>query len=374
MKTRGMGRVYQQRGSVNWWLQYSNHGTVIRESSGSSNRAVAIKLLKQQLGKVAAGKLVGPQIEKTTFDDLAAIITNEYAANERASLKRLRHSLAHLRRFFGDDRALTITSDRVTKYIAERREEGAANATINRELAALKRAFQLARIAGKVVQRPHIAMLTESNARSGFFEREQFEAVLDQLPDYLRPVMHAAYMTGWRVPSELLTRQRHHLDLNTGVLRLDPGEAKNREGRVFPIAALPELRALLEEQVEYTRDFEKAGGQIIPWLFHHNGRQIKNYYTAWGSALKRAGIAGRIAHDFRRTAVRNLERAGVSRSVAMKLTGHRTEAVYRRYAIVSESDLSEGIAKLAALHEAEKLAPPSSNGRVLPLKKREELA
>jgi hypothetical protein len=65
-------------------------------------------------------------------------------------------------------------------------------------------------------------------------------------------------------------------------------------------------------------------------------------------------------------AVRNLERAGVSRSVAMKLTGHRTEAVYRRYAIVSEPDLSEGLMKLAALHEAEKVTP--SQKKVLPLR------
>ena len=60
---------------------------------------------------------------------------------------------------------------------------------------------------------------------------------------------------------------------------------------------------------------------------------------------------GRIPHDFRRTAVRNLERAGVPRSVAMKLTGHKTESVYRCYAIVSESDLAEGVTKLAALHQ-----------------------
>jgi integrase len=59
------------------------------------------------------------------------------------------------------------------------------------------------------------------------------------------------------------------------------------------------------------------------------------------------GVPGRIFHDFRRTAVRNLERAGVPRSVAMKMVGHKTEAVYRRYAIVSDSDLRAAALKLA---------------------------
>jgi integrase len=63
--------------------------------------------------------------------------------------------------------------------------------------------------------------------------------------------------------------------------------------------------------------------------------------------------SGRLFHDFRRTAVRNLERAGVSRSAAMKMTGHKTETVYSRYAIISESDLQEAAAKLTALYVSE---------------------
>ena len=91
-------------------------------------------------------------------------------------------------------------------------------------------------------------------------------------------------------------------------------------------------------------------GRQIPWVFHRDGQPIKSFRRAWVSACKRSLLVGMIPHDLRRTAVRNLERAGVSRSVAMKLTGHRTEAVYRRYATVAESDMREGAAKLAALH------------------------
>jgi integrase len=69
----------------------------------------------------------------------------------------------------------------------------------------------------------------------------------------------------------------------------------------------------------------------------------------WHNAVRAAGIPWKIPHDFRRTAVRRLERAGVPRSVAMKLVGHKTESVYRRYAIVAEADLREGVAKLAKM-------------------------
>jgi len=106
--------------------------------------------------------------------------------------------------------------------------------------------------------------------------------------------------------------------------------------------------SLLEEQRRITSTIEKAQGRICGWVFHRNGRPIKSFRKAWQDACEAAGVPDRIPHDLRRTAVRNLERAGVSRSVAMQLTGHETESVYRRYAIVNELDLAEGVEKLAA--------------------------
>lgn len=132
---------------------------------------------------------------------------------------------------------------------------------------------------------------------------------------------------------------------------MEPGTTKNDEGRTFPIDALPELEALLREQREQTTALEKARGIIVPYVFHRHGHRIVNYDHAWRRARKGSGLPYAIVHDSRRTAVRNLERASVSRSVAMKLTGHKTEAVYRRYAIAAEADLREGVEKLAHLFE-----------------------
>jgi integrase len=117
---------------------------------------------------------------------------------------------------------------------------------------------------------------------------------------------------------------------------------------MFPFGAHPELAQLLRAQREETAALERATGQIVPCVFHRQGRPIKDLDDAWRCACIDAGVPGRLFHDLRRTAVRNLERARVPRSVAMKLTGHLTESVYKRYAIVSEADLSEGVAKLAA--------------------------
>ena len=136
-------------------------------------------------------------------------------------------------------------------------------------------------------------------------------------------------------------------------MRLEAGTTKNSEARTFPFSVYPPLGDLLRRQREHTTAIEKEKGQVIPWVFHRNGKPIRSYDVAWRKACKEAGIPGRLVHDFRRTAVRNLERAGVPRSVAMKLTGHRTGSVYRRYAIVSPADLKAGVEKLAAALAAE---------------------
>ena len=117
------------------------------------------------------------------------------------------------------------------------------------------------------------------------------------------------------------------VDLEAGIVRLEPGSTKNGEGRTFPVSALPELATLLRDQRDATTAAERRLGAVIPWVFHREGQEIKDFRDAWRRACKRAGLVGMIPHDFRRTAVRKLERAGGPQSVAMKLVGHRTESI-----------------------------------------------
>jgi integrase len=264
----------------------------------------------------------------------------------------------------------TITSADVRAFTKRRLDAKVSAAEINRELAILKRMFTLAIHGNKLMVRPHIPMLQEHNVRTGFFEREDFDKVRANLPAALQPVATFAYLTGWRIQSEILKLQWRQVDLEVGTVRLDPGTTKNRDGRLSPFGqALPELRQLLEEQKAATKAIEAAKNLICQWVFHRNGRPIKSLRKAWENACVAAGVPGRIPHDLRRTAVRNLERAGVSRGVAMQLTGHKTESVYRRYAIVSERDLGAGIEKLGQFAAGTIPGTKSRSGKVRRFKK-----
>jgi integrase len=211
--------------------------------------------------------------------------------------------------------------------------KGAAGGTIRRELGTLTKMLRLAYQNGKLARLPMFQKPKEAAPRGGFFEWPQYEAVRRQLEPDLRVAVTVAYTFGWRMQSEVLTLERRHLDLEAGTLRLDPGMAKNEEGRVVYLT--PELRMLLGEQLERVRDLERSRKEIVPWLFPHlgprlGGQRIRDFRKAWAEACKAAGVPGAFHHDFRRTAVRNLVNAGVPERVAMSITGHKTRTVFDR--------------------------------------------
>jgi integrase len=350
MRKRGEGYKYEKprKGGV-WWIKVSDHGKVYRESTGLKGAAgekKADRLLSRYTEDIEKG-IFDPthaRAKGVTFEDLSQMLTDEYEANGRKSIDKVRISLRHLEDRFKGKRVAEI-APKIPAYIAFRKGEGAANATIRLELAAIKRAINLAYQAEMIPNRPYIGTIAVRNTRTGFFEADQLASVLKHLPSYLVPVTRFAALTGWR-KSEILSLRWAQVDFKAETVRLEAGNTKNDDARTYPFSNDPDLRALLKEQREHTSALERAYGSIIPTVFHNDGKQITHYDKAWETATKKAGIPDRLFHDLRRTAVRNLERASVPRSVAMRLTGHRTEAVYRRYAIVSEKDLGEGIAKL----------------------------
>jgi integrase len=190
---------------------------------------------------------------------------------------------------------------------------------------------------GRIFSKPPIPRLQERNVRTGFISGSELRSLCNQLSPELSSVIQFAYITGWRIPSEVLKLEWKDVDFQGGVVRIEPGNTKNQEGRTFPMNE--ELRDLLLSQ-------RKKSSALCPWVFNRNGKQIKSYRGDWAQATKKSGLVGRIPHDLRRSAVRNFLRAGIPERAAMLLSGHRTRSVFDRYSIVSEADLREAVNKL----------------------------
>jgi integrase len=393
-----MGMIYK-RGSI-YWVKYYRNGRAFRESTRSEKESDAKRLLREREGDIARGLPITPKVGRAPIDELFQDVVNDYRMNDQKSSSGLRFRIKHLLPFFSGRRAADITTADIRRYIVARqagasageieaelvsvqqnytakvesiqaacfskretrkllglakrewkcakseakRKARASNATINRELSVLRRAFTLAVESGKLLAKPHVPELSENNVRTGFFEPEQFNAVLRHLPEHVKPVARFAYITGWRANSEILPLQWRQVDFCGGTVRLDPGSTKNREGRVFPMTV--ELRALLVEQKAKTEALQRGKGILNPWVFTYEGRRFKSFKRSWETARKAAGLPGRLAHDFRRTAVRNLVRAGIPERVAMDMTGHKTRSVFERYNIVSQGDLFDAARRL----------------------------
>jgi integrase len=381
-----MGTLYRRKQKMpdgtwrelpTWWLKYYQNGRQVVESSGTEKETVARRMLRTREGDVEHGIPINPKVGRVTFEDAADDIRNDYKANHRKSIANLEQRLRlHLGPYFRGRLLASITTADVRAYVAHRQQQGVikrtgkrkdgptgerirdvANAEINNDLKVLSRMFSLAIEAGKLVYKPRIPLLKESNARAGFFEAEQFEAVCRHLPGHLRPLATFMYLTGWR-RGEVRRLEWRQVDFTAGEVRLDPGTTKNDDGRVFPFTTA--LRELLEAQRD-ERDRLKKAGTIVPWVFwrlrgkrgsrtarraSQKPRPIGDFKKTWDAACRAAGCPGRYVHDFRRTAVRAFVRAGIPERVAMQLTGHKTRSVFERYNIVSPGDLRDAARKL----------------------------
>ena len=133
--------------------------------------------------------------------------------------------------------------------------------------------------------------------------------------------------------------QWRHMDREGHVIRLRPEVSKTREGRVLALSA--PLRSPMER-----RWHARMLGCLL--VFHEAARSLQGFKNAWERACKASGREGKLFHDLRRSAVRNMVRAGIPERVAMHVSGHKTRSVFDRYNSVSEGDLRQAGDRLAA--------------------------
>ena len=350
-----MGSLYRPKlktGSHSsiFWVKYYINGKPVRESTGTDKETEARRFLKEREGRVATGQPVLPKADRVRYEEAADDLRAHYKTTGSRNITEAEWRLKHLGRYFGGRRIAGIGQADATAYALARQAAEASNATINRELAVLIRMLRLAYENGKLLRMPIIRKLKEGGPRQGFFEKEQYMAVRRHLRPDLQLAIDIEYTYGWRNKSEVLSLERRHIDLREGTLRLEPGTTKNDDGRLVYLTA--ELKAQIIAQLDRVRDLEKKANKIIPYLFvhlqgPHRGRRIRDFRKTWATACRRAGVAGRLRHDFRRTAVRNMVNKGIAERVAMKVTGHKTRAVFDRYHIVSPGDLQDVADKLS---------------------------
>jgi len=330
-RPRGTGSLYKQPGSNIWWVQFHRNGQRFRESTGTDNKRKAQDYLRNKIAEASLGTY-SPKASHVTVAELveAKLISDKNNGHKDLRTVEGRWKL-HLEPFLGHAKARDLSTASLGRYVQKRQAEGAPNATINRELSLVRAAFYAARRSGILKIIPYFPMLTESNVRKGFLRDDQYVALATACAAeglWLRAAFEVAHAYGWRL-GELLSLRVRQLDFPAKTIRLF--DTKNGSGRV--VVMTEKVRELLFACC--------AGKGPDDLVFTRKGKPIVDMRKAWKKVTDAAGCPGLLFHDLRRTGVRNLRRLGVSETIAMKISGHKTSAMFRRYDIDDESDLRE---------------------------------
>lgn len=333
--TKGQGSVFQLPRSPYWQLSYWNGTRQVRESARTTDHNEAVKLLQRKLAEYVIGKSACP--ERIFVAALLQLVIDDYRRNDRADLQETEQRVNRLLKpAFGHLRPAEFTTKALNDYIQQRKQLGRQNGTINRELAHLRRAFRLGfeHDPQLVFRLPVIKALREDNVREGFLESDHYRLILDALSEEVKPVFVVAYHLGMRT-GELLALKRSWVDLREGLIYVNGRVTKNREPKTAPIYGEmgPWLQMLLGRG-------ETESRQCV-WLFSRGDMPIKSFKGDWEQACDKAGVPGLLFHDLRRTAVRNMIRAGVPEKVAMQISGHKTASMLWRYNITDTRDVKD---------------------------------
>ncbi|MDN5941275.1 MAG: site-specific integrase [Nitrospira sp.] len=368
MRVKGVkGRIFP-RGN-RWWIAYyektaGGKSLETREPGGATEKEARNKLKHRQkeLGAHDLGvySFTGPEAERITVGDLLISVLAQYES-ERRDLKKSVSHMKHLRAFFGGERAVQVNALRVQQYIAVRRRakqrngKPYADATIYRELHILQRAFSLAVQQKRLsaFHTPEFPALSEENTREGFAGKGDVDTILAHLKDgAVRDYVAWAFWTGMR-RGEIKQLTWAAFDRETSALTLPKRSTKTKKPRKLV------LEGVYREIIKRRLLDRVLGCELI---FHRHGKPMGDFRKAWKSASKKAGVPELLFHDLRRTALRNLIRAGVDQTVAKKISGHKTDAVFERYNITSDEDLREAMQKQEAYVTALPVHPRQKTG------------
>ena len=353
---RGDGHIFQKKGSKNWYIAYSFRGQPYQESCGSPDKKVARRLLRQRLKQVGKPNFVNPaREEKWTLADMKEKLRLDYERKQNRSFSSIEFSFKHLEAegAFKFQRVIDITTERIQQYGDARLKAGAARASVNRELACLRRGFNLMHEAAMISTLPVINLYEENNARKGFIEIAEFNALLEKVPSAdVRDIVEFLYHTGWRSGEAMALRWSW---IEGNIIRLPAKVSKNKKERCMPITGV--LMDVLARRIKLRRI-------DCPFVFHRSGRQFKSFRRIFKTAAKEIEHHGLLPHDMRRSAVRNFRKSGLSEGDGMMLSGHKTRSVYERYNIRDDQDAIDAMNRVQ-----EHLKKEAASRKVVPLKR-----
>lgn len=351
MPKYGTGSVFL-RGKT-WWIKGPG---IKNQSAQTTDKKQAQAKLKVKLAEAVSGRKCGA--ERATVADLLQLVLNDYRNRERRTTRHIDIQIKkHLAPAFGQIRVADLSTKDIENYRRLRKSQPGhsgnqtSNATVNRELALLRRSLTLGRreVPPMVLRDFYIQMLPENNVRQGFLQDEDYSALLTALPEHLRALFAVAYETGIR-KGQLRQLQWPQVDFDRRVIVWHSSQTKG--GVAHDIPFMGEMESLLRESLK--RHLIEC--PQCPYVFHFEGKQIGDFRKSWATACALAEVPELLFHDLRRTAGRRLEDAGVPRSVAMRITGHKTESMYLRYAGVRNSrDLQDAARKVQEYRDSNKL-------------------
>jgi integrase len=353
-RAKGEGGLFRVKGSKNWRVQYYDaSGKQVRVSAETPIKQKALAVLRRLQGDNDKGLVSMTELKKITYGELRAALIADYQRKGNRSMYQTDDGseniggLKALDEFFGfsaDNPGVPftqITTDAARKFAAKQVKADFSTATVNRSLACLRRMLAIAHEDSKIQHVPKIRLLKEPPARKGFLEIKKFEELLHALPTHLRPLILFLYWCGVRL-GEATQIEWSQVDLDACIIRLEEDQTKNESARNVPLP--PVL-------VDILSAMEPKSGRVF---------DDTNLRVEWSKACVAVGLGkrvkktsesgniwyeynGLIVHDLRRSAIRNLVKAGVSENVAMKISGHKTASVFRRYHIVTTADVTNAM-------------------------------
>jgi integrase len=336
------GRIFLR--GVTYWIAYFHQGKEFRESTKSADGKLAQKILDARLKEIGASDLglttfTEPKAKRILVKELAEALQKTWELEGKGSPQNL-SLIKRVIADFGDKRALAVTSEALDEYTENRLADDDKPATINRTLQCLARCFQLGMLRKHFspTKVPHFTYLKEDNARQGFFDESQIAAVVSHLPEDLRDFVRFLAATGMRKgeASKLTWKM-----IDGDELHIAASICKNGMKRELPLVG--ELAEIIERR-KAARAVEVNGStQMCDLIFHRSGRHVPQFKRTWDNACEKAGCPGRLLHDLRRSSVRFMLKAGVPIQVAKRVSGHKSDAMFNRYSILTTNDVAEAM-------------------------------